>query len=142
MGTPTATRSTTLSLILDGLGYGEENPDNTGPAETYRLDFEQNFTLELQNMEDSSCRISARIFGLGKSLQVQEKQIQTALHVFSEVIEDLPPNVSPAIANQDNSLRLCMEISSTHPEEVMGQFHEFVSLAFAYQQTCFKQNRQ
>lgn len=141
MDTLSSTCPGTLNLILNQLGFPLEQHEDTLPTEGYRLEFESNFVLELHGLGDRTCRLSTRIVSLGKSLQVQENQIKAMLGIFSELMQDLPPSVSPAISNHDNCLRLCREINSQDVEEAMRQFQEFVELAFAFQQTCFRQSK-
>ena len=71
-----ATRYGALNKILESLGMTLSDTEQCAGEGGYRIDFEKNFTIELQHLGGSDCRLSARIFGLGKSLQVQENQIK------------------------------------------------------------------
>jgi len=128
-----------LDKILESLGMSPNETEQCAAAEGYRIDFEKNFTIELQHLGGADCRVSARIFSLGKSLQVQENQIKLALALFSELKDDIPAGISTAISNHDNCLRLCLEIVSENNDLVTNQFQEFVHVAFAYKQTYFQQ---
>ncbi len=128
-----------LNKILASLGMTLDDLEECAASDGYRIEFEQNFTIELQHIKDSkNCRISTRIFNLGKSLQVQENQIKRALDIFSELLEEFPLGMSMAVSNHDNCLRICIEIMNSQTESIMTKFHEFVHLAFAYKQTYFK----
>lgn len=128
-----------LDKILESLGMSPNETEQCAAADGYRIDFEKNFTIELQHLGGADCRVSARIFSLGKSLQVQENQIKLALALFGEFKDDIPAGVSTAISNHDNCLRLCLEIVSENNDIIMNQFQEFVHVAFAYKQTYFQQ---
>ena len=133
------TRPDVLNKILESLGMSTDDIEQCAENDGYRIDFEQNFTIELQRLKGTDCRISARIFGLGKSLQVQDEQLRKAMTVFSELAEDMPPTVSMAISDHDNCLRICIEISdSDEIDPVMSEFNSFVQVAFAYKQTYLK----
>jgi hypothetical protein len=133
-----ATQHGALNKILESLGMTPNETEPCADSEGYRIDFEKNFTIELQEIGDSHCRVSARIFSLGKSLQVQENQIKLALNLFDELNSDIPAGISIAISNHDNCLRLCIEIVSEKDEVIMNQFQGFVHVAFAYKQTYFQ----
>ena len=133
-----ATRYGALNKILESLGMTLSDTEQCAGEGDYRIDFEKNFTIELQHLGGSDCRVSARIFSLGKSLQVQENQIKLALALFGELKNDMPDGVSTAISNHDNCLRLCVEIVSENKDIIMSQFQDFVHVAFAYKQTYFQ----
>lgn len=134
-----ATRYGALNKILESLGMSLNDTEQCATADGYRIDYEKNFTIELQYLDGEDCRVSARIFSLGKSLQVQENQIKLALTLFGELKEDIPSGISTAISNHDNCLRLCLEIFSENNDLIMNQYQEFVHVAFAYRQTYFQQ---
>ena len=127
-----------LSKILDALGLGKCDVERAAGSDAFRIDFEEQFTVEIQQVSRQNCRISARIFNLGKSLQVQEQQLKRAMQLFSELIDDLPESTSLSISDHDNCLRICIEINDTHVEQLVNQFHGFVHVAFAYKQTYLK----
>ena len=138
MNANVTTQHGALNKILESLGMDAGDTEPCAATEGYRIDFEKNFTIELQHIGDTTCRVSARIFSLGKSLQVQENQIKLALALFSELKNDMPNGVSTAISNHDNCLRLCVEIVSENKDIIMSQFQGFVHVAFAYKQTYFQ----
>lgn len=127
-----------LHKILESLGMCAHDAEQCAETDGYRIDFEQNFTVELQHMPESGCRVSARIFSLGKSLQVQDEQLRRAMSIFSEVSSDLPEGMSMAISDHDNCLRICIEITTDNVTLMMSQFNTFVQMGFAYKQTYFK----
>jgi hypothetical protein len=127
-----------LYKILDELGLGTDDVESAAESDAYRIDFEEQFTVEIQRSFTQDCRISARIFNLGKSLQVQELQLKRAMQLFSELIDDLPECISLGISDHDNCLRICIEIADTDAEQLMKQFYGFVHVAFAYKQTYLK----
>lgn len=127
-----------IDQILDSLGLKTSNLEKAAESDAYRIDFEQNFTVELQQLPDASCRVSARIFSLGKSLQVQDNQLVQAMQVFTELQQEIPQGISLAISDHDNCLRLCLEIVSNTQDFIMAQFNDFVQIAFAYKHTYFK----
>ncbi|EDM83712.1 hypothetical protein LMED105_13112 [Limnobacter sp. MED105] len=133
-----AIRYGALNKILESLGMSAGDTEQCAATDGYRIDFEKNFTVELQHLGGTDCRVSARIFSLGKSLQVQENQIKLALNLFGELKNDMPDGVSTAISNHDNCLRLCVEIVSENNDIIMTQFQGFVHVAFAYKQTYFQ----
>lgn len=127
-----------IDKILDSLGLETSNIEKAAQVNAYRIDFEQNFTVELQQLPESTCRVSARIFSLGKSLQVQDNQLLQAMQIFTELEEDIPQGISLTISDHDNCLRLCAEIVNNTHEFIMMQFNDFVQIAFAYKHTYFK----
>lgn len=127
-----------LNKILESLGLSPSDTEPCATTDGYRIDFEKNFTVELQHLGGTGCRVSARIFSMGKSLQVQENQIKMALNLFGELKNDMPDGVSTAISNHDNCLRLCIEIVSENNNIIMAQFQGFIHVAFAYKQTYFQ----
>lgn len=127
-----------LNKILESLGISTTDIEQTANADGYRIDFDRNFTIELHQLSGSDCRVSARIFSLGKSLQVQENQIKMALAIFLELVSEMPAGVSTVISDHDNCLRLCIEITSGNSEVIIAQFQGFIHIAFAYKQTYFK----
>ena len=127
-----------LAKILDALGLSIHDVESAPESDAYRIDFEEQFTIEIQRGFTQDCRISARVFNLGKSLQVQEQQLKRAIQLFSELIDDLPECISLGISDHDNCLRICIEIADTNAEQLMKQFHGFVHVAFAYKQTYLK----
>lgn len=131
-------RHDVLNTILESLGMSAHDTEPCAESDGYRIDFEQNFTIELQHIPESSCRVSARIFSLGKSLQVQDDQLRRAMSIFSEISSDLPEGMSMAISDHDNCLRICIEISTNNTSLTMSEFNTFVQMAFAYKQTYFK----
>lgn len=127
-----------LEKILHALGLKTDQMEPAAETEGYRIQFEQNFTIEIQEISTQNCRVSARIFSLGKSLQVQDNQIKMALNLFSELRENIPNGISAAISDHDNCLRLCAEIVNDQTEALLGHFQTFTHIAFAYKQTYFK----
>lgn len=127
-----------LNKILESLGMCAHDTEPCAETDGYRIDFEQNFTVELQRIPESGCRVSARIFSLGKSLQVQDDQLRRAMSIFSEVSSDLPEGMSMAISDHDNCLRICIEITNNNVNLTMAEFNAFVQMAFAYKQTYFQ----
>ena len=138
MSTLLNTRHGALNLILESLGMTLSDLELAAESDAYRIDFEQNLTVELQHMPGTDCRISARISKLGKSLQVQDDQLRVAMEIFAALLDDLPSGVSMAISDHDNCLRICIEIRTNKPDIVMMQFNQFIHVAFAYKQTYLK----
>ncbi|MCR2746792.1 hypothetical protein [Limnobacter parvus] len=112
--------------------------EQAAESDAYRIDYEQNLTIELQHLKGADCRVSARIFCLGKSLQVQDDQLRMAMGIFSELLNDLPNGTSMAISDHDNCLRICIEITSENADQALFQFNQFIHVAFAYKQTYFQ----
>lgn len=131
-------KSEAIDQILDSLGLTTSNTEKAAESDAYRIDFEQNFTVELQHLHLSTCRVSARIFSLGKSLQVQDNQLIQAMQIFTEVQQDIPQGISLTVSDHDNCLRLCLEITDKTHDLIMAQFNDFVQVAFAYKHTYFK----
>lgn len=127
-----------LDKILDSLGMSTNDAEPCAESEGYRIDFEQNFTVELQRLNSEDCRISARIFSMGKSLQVQDEQIRKAMEIMSELVSDTPRGTSLAISGHDNCLRMCIELEGSDDDRLIRDFHGFIHFAFAYKQTYFK----
>ncbi len=138
MADSTAPFGGALGKILDALGLGTLDVESAAESDAYRIDFEEQFTVEIQRGLTQDCRISARVFNLGKSLEVQEQQLKRAIQLFSELIDDLPECISLGISDHDNCLRICVEIADTNADQLMKQFHGFVHVAFAYKQTYLK----
>lgn len=138
MADSTAPFGGALGKILEALGLGTHDVESAAESDAYRIDFEEQFTVEIQRGLTQDCRISARVFNLGKSLQVQEQQLKRAIQLFSELIDDLPECISLGISDHDNCLRICVEIADTNADQLMKQFHGFVHVAFAYKQTYLK----
>mgnify|MGYP001266810109 CR=1 FL=1 len=108
-----ATRYGALNKILESLGMTLSDTEQCAGEGGYRIDFEKNFTVELQHLGGADCRVSARIFSLGKSLQVQENQIKLALALFSELKSsvDLPSDlttVNSLLKMEEESFKLSL----------------------------------
>lgn len=134
---PLGSANQTVYQILDSLGFNTSNVEKAAESDAFRIDFEQNFTVELQQQSESTCRVSARIFSLGKSLQVQDTQLGQAMLIFTELQQDVPQGISLCISDHDNCVRICLEIANNTNESMMAQFNEFVHIAFAYKHTYF-----
>jgi hypothetical protein len=100
-----------------------------------RIEFEQNFVLELQEPNRHSCRVSSRVCQLGKSLEIQEKQVRRALEIFSEVKKEAPSGSSLAISKHDNCLRTAFDILEENHPDCVKSFNCFIEFAFAYRYT-------
>lgn len=124
-----------FKLILHSLGLETSNPNH---HDGVRVEFEKNFAIEIQNQDSGQCRISARVCKLGHSLHVQERQLQKALGLFTELQDSAPEETSLAISNHDNCLRSVIDIpsaASNQPENTLDWLNRFINFSFAYKQT-------
>lgn len=124
-------------VILESLGF-DRKQQPTSPNEGFRIEFEQNFAIEIQPCQQGACRLSARVCKLGHSLQVQEEQLKKALSLLSELQGSVPEYTSLAISNHDNCLRSVVELPNEPPqnqEQMLERLNGFINFAFAYKQT-------
>ena len=112
---------------------------------TFRVEFENQFAIELEALTQHLCRISARLCQLGKSQIVQNSQIERALGLFSEIFGLDQLTLSLAVSRNDNCLRLICELNDTdasskapNGDALFNSFEEFSYNAFAFKQTFLK----
>jgi hypothetical protein len=128
-----------LEMILDSLGLNASSLENANEEGGIRIEFEQNFAIELQENHYGNCRISARVCKLGQSLIVQEQQLEKAMNILGALQDRVPNQVSLAVSTHDNCLRNVLEIpkdtTEKQKDELLNQFNEFLNFSFAYKQT-------
>ena len=133
------TSTPSLELILTSLGLTADGLENPAQEGGVRIEFEQNFAVEMQENVHGNGRISSRVCKLGNSLVIQEQQLNKALNILGELQDKIPPHVSLAISTHDNCLRSVLEMPCqaflNQQEFMLGRFHEFVNFSFAYKQT-------
>ncbi|HEX5486568.1 MAG TPA: hypothetical protein VFX23_11290 [Limnobacter sp.] len=131
-----------LQCILESLGLeADKQTLLNAKKEAFRITFEHNFALELLEQIDNSCRASARICLLGKSLNVQESQISKAMRLFSEVITEAPSAASLAVSSHDNCLRLVKEFHAyDNDENPIEEFEDFLNFGFVFKKTYLESN--
>lgn len=143
---PRQSAQSVLDAILNYLGITE---DQLGPCvgqDGFRIEFEDNYCLELAILPQEYCRMSARICLLARSLEVQERQIQKALDLYAELHNGFPVAMSLAVSNFDNCLRLTTEIKAGEYwiENKVGKledyFENFVNYSHAFKKTYLNPN--
>ena len=129
------TSKNAFQKITESLGLNQDELEPCAEKEGYRITFEKNFTVELMTQPNTACRVSARVCHLGKSLQVQEQQLQKALDLFTEILKDVPAGVSLAVSDYDNCLRTVCEIKTqaqaSSKKEAIA-FEEFLNFSYAF----------
>lgn len=139
------TSTSSLDAILESLGLEASDLENPAEEGGVRIEFEQNFAIELQDNHHGHCRISARVCKLGQSLVVQEQQLEKALSILSALQDKIPHHVSLAVSTHDNCLRNVLEIPKETTEEqkddLLNQFNDFLNYSFAYKQTYVTFNK-
>ncbi|HEX4879610.1 MAG TPA: hypothetical protein VFV39_07185 [Limnobacter sp.] len=129
-------RHHTLEDVLRALGLTADMLEPAAETSGYRIEFEQQFAIELHGNKQEPCRLSTRLCVLGKSLQVQESQLKKAMQIYSDIQEDIPAACSLAISDHDNCLRVVRDLVYSVPEHTTEvAFNEFVNFAFAFKQT-------
>lgn len=134
-----------LTALLAGLGLSLSDLEESAMGNAYRIEFEDNFTIELEPLNEIAFKASTRICLLGKSLEVQNKQIEKAMHLMEEVMVLGTPFESLAISQEDNCLRLLVELvqecKPAEPEmakeRLAKEFEDFASNAYAFRKTYF-----
>lgn len=130
-----------LDEILDYLGITE---DQLGPCvgqDGFRIEFEDNYCLELATLSEDYCRFSARICLLAKSLEIQERQIQKALDLYAELHNGFPIVMSLAVSHFDNCLRITTEVKAgeywieSKKGKLVDYFENFVNYSHAFKKT-------
>lgn len=108
--------------------------------DAYRITFEHHFAIELLELSDNACRVSARICLLGKSLSGQENQIIKALRLYQEVQSEAPLGTSLAVSDHDSCLRLVNEVDlSEQTGYYKTQFENFLNFSFVFKKTFLEQ---
>lgn len=134
----------TTCLILEQLGL--EKPSLAEVSKGFRIEFENQFFVELHPLSNSLCRVSARISRLAKSLETQNRQIEKALSLQKDLGDRTPRNAALAISGHDNCLRSVLDLeparatNGTESDEqrtakLMQQFQTFVHYAYALKTT-------
>lgn len=139
-----------LTDLLAGLGLSVSDLEESALGNAYRIEFEDNFTVELEPLSEYAFKASTRICLLGKSLEVQNKQIEKAMTLMEEVMALGTPFETLAISQEDNCLRLLVELfqapTATDPkkaqERLAKEFEEFASNAYAFRKTYFHYGQQ
>lgn len=133
------TTTPSLEVILESLGLEIDTLESPSEEGGIRIEFEQNFAIEMQDDVHGQCRISARVCKLGQSLLVQEQQLQKAMNILGVLQDKIPKRVSLTVSTHDNCLRNVLEIPRHTPDEqkdgVLHQFNDFLNFSFAYKQT-------
>ncbi|MDH4396483.1 MAG: hypothetical protein QE278_12445 [Limnobacter sp.] len=138
---PKPTVQSVLDGILDYLGITE---DQLGPSvgqEGFRIEFEDNYCVELATLTQEHCRFSARICLLARSLEVQERQIHKALDLYAELHNGFPIAMSLSISHFDNCLRMTTEVApgeyliENKPGKLEDYFENFVNYSHAFKKT-------
>lgn len=125
-------------LILDLLGL---EPNQLEPAAeqtgAYRIQFEKQFAVEIQDRASNTCRLSNRVCRLSHNQETQAQQLSKALIIFSMVSNECPPGFALAISKHDNCLRSILEIKPQNDSEqnLREAFDQFVEFAYAYRET-------
>ncbi|WP_370261686.1 hypothetical protein [Limnobacter sp.] len=127
----------TVPELLRALGLQSDVLEPTAETEGYRIEFEQQFTVELHGQANCPARMSTRLCMLGKSLQVQDSQLQKAMLIYTDILDEVPRGCSLAVSEHDNCLRVVCDLLSIPqaPGALEQVFHEFVNFAFAFKQT-------
>jgi hypothetical protein len=135
----------TVQSVLDGiLNYLGITDDQLGPSvgqEGFRIEFEDNYCVELATLQHEHCRFSARICLLARSLEVQERQIHKALDLYSELHNGFPIAMSLSISNFDNCLRMTTEVApgqyliENKSGKLEDYFENFVNYSHAFKKT-------
>jgi hypothetical protein len=136
---------TTVQSVWEGiLNYLGISEDQLGPSvgqEGFRIEFEDNYCVELSTLPKEHCRFSARICLLARSLEVQERQIHKALDLFAELHHGFPIAMSLTISSFDNCLRMTTEFApgEYQIENKQGKledyFENFVNYSHAFKKT-------
>lgn len=139
--TPTTQIKSPIQTILEclELDAGDEALLNA-KKDAYRITFEHNFAIELLELSDNACRVSARVCLLGKSLSGQENQITKALQLYQEVQSEAPRGTSLAVSDHDSCLRLVNEVGlSDQTGYYKAQFENFLNFSFVFKKTFLEQ---
>ncbi|MCQ8895828.1 hypothetical protein NQT62_05170 [Limnobacter humi] len=144
---PDPTQNTT-ALILEQLGMGGGELVGVQTNQSFRIEFENQFCVELYPLSNNICRISARLSRLAKSLETQNRQIEKALDLQRDLIHRTPHASALAISNHDNCLRSVLDLQwpttarlqmighfQDSSEDLMQRFQEFVHFAYAFKLT-------
>lgn len=133
-----------LEKILHNLGMSlaDLQQNTSESSNTFRVEFENQFAVELEILTHDLCRVSARLCRLGKSQIVQNSQIEKALALFSEIFGLDQLELSLAVSKNDNCLRIICELNEDGlpantqiAEALFNAFEEFAYNAFAFKQT-------
>ncbi|HEX5486718.1 MAG TPA: hypothetical protein VFX23_12065 [Limnobacter sp.] len=109
--------------------------------DAYRITFEHHFVIELVELPDQACRVSARICLMGKSLSAQENQLLKAMQLYCEVQTEAPEGSSLSVSDHDGCLRHVIEIDpSETAERCTGQFQNFLNFSFVFKKTFLEKS--
>lgn len=121
-----------LARLLGSTEVVEQAKTETG---AYRLNFNDQFFIEAEDMNPQSFRVSTRVVRLSHSLTTRETQALDALKLFTTIRHMVPNGLSLAVTRHDRCLRLVMEI-----ENPMGRgtpapdLMQFIHSAHAFRQ--------
>ncbi|HEY1058839.1 MAG TPA: hypothetical protein VGE55_08925 [Limnobacter sp.] len=133
-------------LILAQLGLKCPQSSVAEATQGFRIEFDNQFFVELHAISPDICRVSSRISRLAKSLETQNRQIEKALSLQQDLGERTPRNVALAISGHDNCLRSVLDleggacfadgqVQEEITENLMRQFQAFVHYAYALKST-------
>lgn len=133
-----------LESMLQALGTSLSDMQEDENQTSFRIEFENQFAIELQPLTNDLCRMSARLCALGKSQEVQNSQILKAFKLFEEVIDPNLSRLTLSISQYDNCLRLMCEFRNNtkvseaqNTEELLNYLEFFASDAYAFKKTYF-----
>lgn len=135
-------------IILDLLNIQESDLEPCAGQNGLRIAFEDNFCVELTELDAYTARLSTRLCLLAKNLETQNRQTEKALGMLSELQNELDLPLSLGISRFDNCLRLVYELpvanaTSEHvsyDQLVALQFEQFVNLGLAFRKTYLKRH--
>lgn len=133
-----------MESLLQALGFDQAESGGGQDQTSFRIEFDQQFAVELEPLTPKLCRVSARICSLGKSQTVQNSQILKAFNLYEEVLSEASGAMTLSISQYDNCLRLLYEFGNSadthqkgHAEYLVEMLEEFASNAYAFKKTYF-----
>lgn len=101
----------------------------------YRLNFNDQFFIEAEDLNHSLFRVSTRVVRLSQSLTTREIQALDALKLFTTIRHMIPNGLSLAVSKHDRCLRLVMEFeTSASKSRPAPDLMQFIQSAHAFRQ--------
>ena len=126
-----------LQLILQHLGLDTADAADSATDLGIRLEFEDNFAVEVNVPHPGVCRLSTRICLLARNLETQDRQLVKALGLHTDLLEDLPASVSLCASEYDNCLRLCLDLNQEQWHATIHSANNPIGEAFeAFANVC------
>lgn len=135
LGDPSGALSGAAEALARLIGSSEVVAQAKTESGAYRLNFNDQFFIEAEDLNHTMFRVSTRVVRLSHSLTTREHQATEALKLFTTIRHMVPNGLSLAVSKHDRCLRLVMEFeTATDGSKAAPDLMQFVHSAHAFRQ--------